>query len=313
MLIQPFMASNEHGLFVQSLWLLQQYGTPAATDTKNDVRLKSVLAKAIAKDSVITLSEVGEFMSSENFQKIAGKDGSIDARDTAKALESSIPESRKKLNAKLRAHAECLTTSFDMIDEEHREAAQQLAKWMVSKYETGKPLDVIVVCTGNSRRSMIGAAMGNLSAAYYGLSNVRFYSGGTAPSAFNSRSIKTLSDIGFSIEATGAEATRGDAKTENPIYRVSWGEGMESTEFSKHYADQGNPQQGFAALMVCTEADTGCPNVVGASLRLSMPYLDPKSYDDSSIETLKYAERRDDIGRTMASVMSQVRRAIDAK
>ena len=38
-----------------------------------------------------------------------------------------------------------------------------------------------------------------------------------------------------------------------------------------------------------------------------MTYLDPKAYDGSDIETRKYAERRDDIGRLMLSVMMQAR------
>lgn len=38
-----------------------------------------------------------------------------------------------------------------------------------------------------------------------------------------------------------------------------------------------------------------------------MPYLDPKIYDGSRFEKVKYAERRDDIGRLMMSVMMQAR------
>jgi hypothetical protein len=38
-----------------------------------------------------------------------------------------------------------------------------------------------------------------------------------------------------------------------------------------------------------------------------MPYLDPKIYDDGSYEATKYAERRDDMGRMMLSVMMRVR------
>ena len=59
--------------------------------------------------------------------------------------------------------------------------------------------------------------------------------------------------------------------------------------------------------MVCGEADAACPFVKGAALRVSMPYLDPKIYDDGKFEAAKYAERRDDIGRLMLSVMMQVR------
>ncbi len=38
-----------------------------------------------------------------------------------------------------------------------------------------------------------------------------------------------------------------------------------------------------------------------------MPYLDPKMYDGGVYELAKYAERRDDLGRLMLSVMMQVR------
>ncbi len=76
------------------------------------------------------------------------------------------------------------------------------------------------------------------------------------------------------------------------------------------YSDPANPHSGFAALMVCSEADAGCPFVKGASLRVSMPYLDPKVFDGSPFEAAKYAERRDDIGRLMLSVFVQARRKI---
>jgi hypothetical protein len=59
--------------------------------------------------------------------------------------------------------------------------------------------------------------------------------------------------------------------------------------------------------MVCGEADAACPFVKGAAVRVSMPYLDPKIYDDGAYEAVKYAERRDDIGRLMLSVMMRVR------
>ena len=154
--------------------------------------------------------------------------------------------------------------------------------------------------------------MGNLAAAYYGLPEIRFHSGGTAPTAFNPRTIAALNAIGFEIVKTGKEAERGTPNTENPIYHVAWGQGFETNEFSKHYADQTNPQSGFAALMVCSEADSGCPSVRGASLRISMPYLDPKDYDGSALEASKYAERRDDIGRLMLAVLAQARREIVA-
>ncbi|HEV3006624.1 MAG TPA: hypothetical protein VGX78_19290, partial [Pirellulales bacterium] len=213
-----------------------------------------------------------------------------------------------------------LTTSLDMIDEPHRVAGEKLADWIVANYQPGQPLPITFVCTGNSRRSILGATMGNLAAAYYGLPEVRCYSGGTAPTAFNPRTVACLERIGVDVETTGREAARGEPATANPILRVRWGQpgkaddpALETSEFSKKYSDPTNPQRGFAALMVCSEADASCPVVKGAALRISMPYLDPKIYDGSQYESAKYAERRDDLGRLMVGVLLQVRRRLAEK
>ena len=300
------------------LWLVQRYGTAGAVEPANDQRVKGALAKAIGKDGNITLSKLDAFMEPDVFKKLAGSDERLGSEEVRLAVESTVPESRQRLLLAVREHADRLTTSFDMIDEPHRLAGRKLADWIAENYRPGRRLDVVAVCTGNSRRSIMGATMGNIAAAYYGMPEVRFHSGGTAPTAFNARTVNTLREIGVEIEPTGKEAPRGEPKTANPSYRVRWGsaEGsgeppFEATEYSKRYDDPDNPHQGFAALMVCGEADAACPFVKGAALRVSMPYLDPKIYDGGAYETAKYAERRDDIGRLMLAAMMQARRRLE--
>ncbi len=312
-------AGSDTGPLVRALWLIQRYGTADAADPVNDQRVKGVLSKALGKEGELTLSKLDGLMEPDAFKKIAGADNRIDAAEIKSAVESAVPESRLLLLPKVREHADFLTTSFDMIDETHRLAGHKLAEWIATNYRPGQPLEVIAVCTGNFRRSIMGATMGNIAAAYYGMPEIRFHSGGTAPSAFNHRTINALEEIGVEVEPNGKEATRGEPKTANPVYRVRWGTSgntggasFEATEFSKHYGDSANPQQGFAALMVCGEADAACPFVKGAALRVSMPYLEPKIYDGGAYEAAKYAERRDDIGRLMLSVMLQARKRLTA-
>jgi hypothetical protein len=307
------------GPLVRALWLVQRYGTAEAAGAVNDQRIKGVLFKALTKDGELTLSELDGFMDPEAFKALAGSDERMSADEIRKSVESAVPKSRSRLRSEVRKHVELLTTSYDLIGEKHRPAGQKLADWIAKNYRPGKPLDVVVVCTGNSRRSILGSTMGNIAAAYYGMPEVRFYSGGTAPTAFNSRTARTLREIGVEIEPAGREAPRGEPQTANPVYRVRWGSpggsgepALETTEFSKKYDDPANPQEGFAALMVCGEADAACPFVKGAALRVSMPYLDPKIYDGSAYESAKYAERRDDIGRLMLSVMMQARRGMSS-
>lgn len=301
-------AGEDVGPLVRSLWLVQRFGASEGITPENDQMLKGQLSKALGKEGFLTMAGAQGFMDSSTFERLAGADGKLDPDEVRKILDSEVPESRKRLNPRVAAHAELLTTSFDMIDERHRVGGRKLADWIAANYRPGRPLHVTVICTGNSRRSILGATMGNVAAAYYGLTDVHFHSGGTAPSAFNRRTVACLKEIGVEVEPTGKEAPRGEPKTANPIHTVRWGGvGLEATEFSKTYHDGGNPQEGFAALMVCGEADAACPFVKGAALRVSMPYLDPKIYDDSAYEAIKYAERRDDIGRLMLCVMMQVR------
>jgi hypothetical protein len=305
--------------FVRALWLVQHYGTPDAVNPRNDIHTKAALAKALGKDGVMKADKVAGLMTSETFRELAGADGTLDAREMGLAIENAASESRKQLYPKLAAHLDYLATSFDLIDEPHRDAGEKLAGWIAEHLQRGKSLEIVVICTGNTRRSVFGATMGNAAAAYCGMPEIRFSSGGTAPAAVNPRTVVALKEIGVEIEPTGKEAKRGEPKTANPIYRVRWGQSsgsgraLETVEFSKLYTDDANPHDGFAALMVCSEADASCPLVRGASTRLSMPYVDPKIFDDSPYEALKYRERRDDMGRLMLSVMLQARARIASR
>src|SRR5262249_40442722 len=139
---------SDVGPLVRSLWLVQRYGTAEALNPANDQRVKGVLSKALGKDGVITLPELGGLMEPDVFKKLGGPDEKLDSADVASGLAAATPESRAKLAPKLREHADYLSTTFDMIDEPHRLAGDKLARWIAANSEPGKPLHVTVVCTG---------------------------------------------------------------------------------------------------------------------------------------------------------------------
>ncbi len=300
-------AGEDVGSLVRCLWLVQRFGTAEAVPPENDEHMKGQLARAIGKQGELTARGVQGLIDSPTFTRLAGGDAVLDSGEIARLLETETPAERRLLNSAVRAHAEWLSTSFDQIDAAHRVAGARLVQWIAERYRPGQRLEITAICTGNSRRSILAATLGNVAAAYHGLPEVHFASGGTTPSAFNSRTIATLKEIGVAVEPAGTEATRGGSGALNPVYTVRWGQGLETREFSKLYHDPGNPQRGFAALMVCGEADASCPLVKGADVRIAMPYLDPKIYDGSTFESRKYAEARDDIGRLMLCVMMQAR------
>ena len=188
----------------------------------------------------------------------------------------------------------------------HQAAAEQVRAWVRQRRAAGLPAELIVVCTGNSRRSCLGSTLGNIVAAFRRDSGVRFFSGGTSPTAFNPRTIRALREIGVQITVNGQVAPTGPSGDPNPQYQVRWGTGDldSSTEFSKRFNDPANPHSDFCAIMVCTDADENCPVVTGASLRVSMPFEDPKEFDGQPAEGSAYSNRRDQICQAMLLILS---------
>lgn len=77
--------------------------------------------------------------------------------------------------------------------------------------------------------------------------------------------------------------------------------------YSKKYTDSQNPQSDFGAIMVCSDADKSCPLVEGADARFSLPYDDPRYYDNSPSQELKYDETVREIAREMFYLVDQVK------
>jgi arsenate reductase (thioredoxin) len=296
--------------FTRALSFAQHFATPAALTPENDRQLKTTMLKALKEvPPTLSFAEVKEIFRQEEFAAWS-PDDKLTVERMEELLRAQIPESRQKIFRETCWQVDLLRTQFDMIDGPHQRSANELAGWIAKNYTADKPLGVSVICTGNSRRSVMGAVMGNVAAAYWGLPNVKFHSGGTSPSACNARTIKALEEIGLKVASAGQEAPRGKAGDPNPIYQILWGERTGMQEFSKLYSHSENPQQDFAAILVCDEAEEACPTVPGASIRIAAPYFDPKAYDNTSLETSKYAERRDDIGRLMVCALMQARRQI---
>lgn len=142
-------------------------------------------------------------------------------------------------------------------------------------------LQLIFICTHNSRRSHLSQLWAGVAGAFYGI-RVATYSGGTEATAFNPRAVKAVADAGFEVKNPGGE---------NPHYLLKAAEDLQFEAFSKRFDDPVNPSSDFVAVMTCSDADEACPFVPGASKRIRLLYLDPKAADDTPQEEERYAER----------------------
>jgi arsenate reductase (thioredoxin) len=189
---------------------------------------------------------------------------------------------------------------FDDIPSARRETLAELAKFVRTQREAGRPIRVTFICTHNSRRSQMAQVWASIAAAHYDIKGFEAFSGGTERTAFNPRAVAALKRAGVSIEARPT-VVDGD----NVKYAVAVPRREKPQEcFSKVYNEAPNPSADFAAVMTCSEADRNCPSVTGAAARIALPYDDPKLSDGTAREAQAYDQRCRHIAREMLYVFS---------
>jgi hypothetical protein len=218
---------------------------------------------------------------------------------TAIALFSfTIVNKKAKVYPEIDKYIQTSIKEFDKIPTERKEQLKKISLYIKSKISAEKKASLLFICTHNSRRSHMGQIWAQTAANYYGVEGVFCYSGGTESTAFNPRAIKALTKSGFKINKTTESA--------NPLYEVKYANDAPSIKaFSKKYSDEPNPKNNFCAIMTCSHADKTCPNVEGSSLRVAIPYEDPKEFDGKAEEEAKYDERCRQIATEMLFIFSQ--------
>ena len=140
-----------------------------------------------------------------------------------------------------------------------------------------------------------------MACLYYGIDNVKCYSGGTTPTYVNQRIIKALENTGFQISKRGFAG-------EGPIYYMSFNKPSQGFEiFSKRYDHPMNPDTNYLAISLCLNPDECCPISYGSDKQLSIPYEDLQPHDNTPLESAKYDEQCRIVARDMFYMMDFVR------
>jgi protein-tyrosine phosphatase/arsenate reductase len=191
-----------------------------------------------------------------------------------------------------------LVTKFGTLSEERKTLLSNISKYIQTKQEHDAPVNLVYVCTHNSRRSHFGQVWAAVAASYYNIPDVTTFSGGTETTAFNPNAINALISSGFEVtpETVGP----------NAHYTVRFGNNETTTCFSKVYDDEVNPKANFAAIMTCSDAEENCPFIPGVELRIGTTYDDPKAFDGTPQQEEKYLERSNQIALECLYVFSQV-------
>jgi arsenate reductase len=186
------------------------------------------------------------------------------------------------------------------LNPERKAILQPLISFLQKCKHANQAIRLNFICTHNSRRSHLSQIWAQTMAHYFGIDQVNCYSSGTEATAVYSKIIETLQAVGFDISSI--------QQSTNSVYTIKF----DANEppiigFSKTIDAPFNPQSQFAAIMTCTQADLGCPFVAGASVRISLPFEDPKAFDQSPDVLVHYEERSRQIATELFYVFSQLK------
>jgi protein-tyrosine phosphatase/arsenate reductase len=201
---------------------------------------------------------------------------------------------------KIKAHCDQLVKQFDQLSAERKVLLEKVSNYIQNKQECDQPVNLVYICTHNSRRSHFGQVWAAVAATYYGFNEVNTFSGGTEATAFNPNAINALRQSGFEVVQEKEEY--------NPIYKVQFGENLFTKCFSKVYDHEVNPKSSFAAIMTCSDAEENCPFIPGVELRIGTTYDDPKAFDGTPQQDEKYLERSNQIALECLYVFSQIQK-----
>lgn len=200
----------------------------------------------------------------------------------------------------LKNYCDTLIKDFEIIPAHRKVLLEKISQYISLKKKEDKSVNLVYICTHNSRRSHFGQIWAQVAANYYGIKNVNTYSGGTEATAFNINAINAIKRVGFNVKPINIE--------KNSIYHVSYDDIEKPIVcFSKVYDDVKNPQSEFAAIMTCSDAEENCPFIPGVELRIGTTYEDPKAFDNTPLQDAKYDERCKQIALETFYVFSKIK------
>ncbi len=166
------------------------------------------------------------------------------------------------------------------ISDNRKVLLQPLIDYVQLKKDKDETVRLNFICTHNSRRSQMAQVWAFVLSNHFEL-EVDSFSGGVEVTEFFPAAVEALKASGIEINRVGPTSAKYEVEYKNQLLSC----------FSKLYNDAVNPNNGFASVMTCSDADQNCPIVSGAEKRISLTYEDPKAFDDSPLKQEMYRAR----------------------
>jgi arsenate reductase len=186
-----------------------------------------------------------------------------------------------------------------ILSDDRKKLLLEISQEIIKEFDKEGIVNLNFICTHNSRRSQLSQVWGFFAADYFDL-NIHSYSGGTEVTAFFRNTVKTLQRVGFTFNLQ-------NFSHQNPEYVISFdGSSTSILGFSKRF-DHSENKQPFIAITTCNNADANCPFIPEAISRFHLPFVDPKSSDDSSVQDETYLKTNEQIAAEIYYIFSKIK------
>ena len=150
------------------------------------------------------------------------------------------------------------------------------------------PIQLLFVCTHNSRRSQLSEALA--AHRWQGDPRITVRSCGTEQTACHPSTSHALKDLGWDVRDLG----NGKFQVQRDLTtRSLWSKTL----------DEVPRDLPIVAMMTCAEADEACPAIVGAIARIPWRYPDPKIADGTPESRATYRTVAEAIGAPVAAIV----------
>ncbi len=188
------------------------------------------------------------------------------------------------------------------IGQQRQELLLEIAKGIQQNLDKNIRLNLLFVCTHNSRRSQFGQLWASYFSQILGFSEyISCFSAGTEATECNIRTIRALESAGFRAQFSVCQP--------NPKYDLFSGKEVSPIRlFSKTIDDSSLPKENIVALMTCSDAEENCPYVNGTLLKFSLNYKDPKEFDNTLEEKEAYWLKSKEIASEILFILKHLKK-----
>lgn len=189
---------------------------------------------------------------------------------------------RVKMNQQLKSVCEHIATQVVSISSERKLKLDQLCSVLQKEINKKHLVNLVFVCTHNSRRSHFAQVWWETLHHYLQLNFFETFSAGTEVTRIHKNTLDTLNYHGFLLNPLDA--------SENPIIEVAIDQDKKMLCFSK-LTNHPSIKQPYVAIMTCADAEENCPYIPEAKQRFALTYNDPKKSDGTPDQERIYHER----------------------